>query len=250
MKKVMLSLICLLGLGFGTTARAQSVGNWDFRITPYAWLSGLSGDVGTIPGLPSGSVDLSFGDILDDLDFGGMLMASARNGPWVFYLDTTYARTTSNEALGGFVFDEVQIKSETTTFALALGRTLSKTPQSHLDAYVGARGWWLENRFDLTSVGGARSSRTEKADWFSPLIGLTGRYRLNDRWTLFGSLEAGGFGVGADSEWSVLAGATWNINDRFGLSFGWRHLEVDYKKSGVVFDVAQSGPIFGGTFKF
>ncbi|MCE8537884.1 hypothetical protein KBY27_10465 [Ruegeria pomeroyi] len=250
MKNTLSTLLVLGLLGSGSGLHAQSAGDWEFRVTPYAWLSGLSGEVGAIPGLPSGSVDLSFGDILDDLDFAGMLMASARNGPWVIYFDTTYVRTTSTEALGGIVFNSVKIRSETSTLALAIGRRLSETSQGSLDAYLGARAWWLQNRFDLTAVGGAVTRRTEKADWVNPLIGLTGRYRISDRWALFGALEVGGFGVGADSEWSVLAGATWQINDRSGLSFGWRHMEVDYEKSGVVFDAAQSGPVFGATFRF
>lgn len=250
MKNRVLSFFVLAIQGTSTMASAQLADNWEFQVTPYAWLSGLSGEVGTIPGLPSGSVDLSFGDILDDLDFAGMLMASARNGPWVVYLDTTYVRTTSNEALGGVIFDNVKINSETTTFALAFGRTLTETSQGHLDAYFGARGWWLENKFDLTATGGGMSSRTEKADWISPLIGLTGRYQVADRWAVFGAVEAGGFGIGADSEWSVLAGATWQVNDRFGMSFGWRHLDVDYNKAGVVFNAAQSGPVFGANFRF
>jgi hypothetical protein len=250
MKNRILASFALMMLSTGGMAQAQSAGDWQFRVTPYAWLSGLSGDIGTIPGLPSGSVDLSFGDILDDLDFAGMLMASARNGPWVVYLDTTYVRTSSTETLGGVVFDNVMIDSDTTTLALAVGRTLSQTSQGYVDAYVGARAWWLDNQFTLTGVGGGVSSRTEKADWINPLLGVTGRYELSDQWSFFGALEAGGFGVGADSEWSVLAGATWQVSARFGVSFGWRHLEVDYREAGVVFDVAQSGPIIGATFRF
>jgi hypothetical protein len=241
-----------LGIAFlatmaSTAARAQ---DWEVQVTPYAWLSGLEGDAGTIPGLPAGSVDLSFGDILKDLDFAGMLMASARNGPWVVFLDTTYVRTSSTKKLGGVVFDRVEVESETTTLALAVGRTLAETEQGSVDAYLGARAWWLENTFDLRGVGGGRTERTEKANWVGPLVGMAGRYRVADRWTLFGALEVGGFGAGAGSEWSVLAGATWQVTDTFGASFGWRHLEVDYDEDGVVFDVRQSGPVLGATFQF
>jgi len=250
MKNTLSALFVVGLLGTGSAAQAQSAGDWGVRVTPYAWLSGLSGDLGTIPGLPPGSVDLSFGDILDDLEIAGMLAASARNGPWVIYLDTTYVRTKSTQLLGGIVFDDLKVRSETATLALAVGRTLTETAAGHLDAYLGARGWWLENRFDLRATDGGMSSRTEKADWISPLIGIAGSYRVADRWTRFGSVEAGGFGVGADSEWSVLAGATWQVNDLFGVSFGWRHMEVDYDEGGVVFDVAQLGPVFGATFKF
>lgn len=250
MKETFSALLALGLLGAGTSLHAQSADDWEFRVTPYAWLSGLSGDVGVIPGLPAGSVDLSFGDILDDLEFGGMLMATARNGPWVIYLDTTYVRLATTENLGGMVFDSVRVKSETTTFALAVGRTVAETSKGSVDAYVGARAWSLENRFDLRAVGGGQSSRTEKADWIDPLIGVAGRYQASDRWTLFGALEVGGFGVGADSEWSILAGATYHFTDSFSASFGWRYLDVDYDDDGVLFDVSQSGPVFGATFRF
>ena len=230
--------------------QAQEAREWEMQITPYAWISGLSGHLGAIPGLPASGVDLSFGDILDDLDVAGMLMASARNGPWVIYLDTTYVRTSSSEELGGVVFDRVEIESETTNFALAVGRTITQTPQSSVDAYFGARAWWLKNTFDLRGVGGGKSSRSERANWIDPLVGIAVRHSASERWDLFGNAEVGGFGVGADLEWSVMAGATYSITEAFGVSVGWRYLAVDYDKGGIVYDVNQSGPVLGATFRF
>lgn len=243
-------LLLALVLGSGAPLRAQDATHWEFQVTPYAWMSGLSGDVGTFPGLPPARVDLSFRDILEDLDVAGMLMASARNGPWVVLLDTTYVRTSETKKFSGVVIDRMEIESATSTLALAVGRTIAEPPQAKVDAYFGARAWWLENTFELRGVGGGRAGRTEKANWVDPLVGMAGRYHVADRWTLFGALEVGGFGVGADSEWSALAGATYQFTDAFGASFGWRHLEVDYDEDGVLFDVRQSGPVLGATFRF
>jgi hypothetical protein len=170
--------LALLACG---SAQAQETTDWEVQITPYAWMSGLSGDLGTIPGLPASSVDLSFGDVLEDLDVAGMLMASARNWPWVILLDTSFVRTSSSEKLGGVVFDRGEIESETTNLALAVGRTIAQTPQSSVDAYLGARAWWLTNTFDLRGVGGGKSSRTERANWIDPLVGIAGRYSASDR---------------------------------------------------------------------
>ncbi|MCA8883953.1 MAG: hypothetical protein KDA50_09455 [Rhodobacteraceae bacterium] len=250
MRMDFLPSLVVAALIIGTAAEAQDTSDWQFQITPYAWLSGLEGDVGAIPGVPSGSVDLSFGDILDDLDFAGMVMASARNGPWVIYLDTAYVRTSSTEKLGGRVFDRVDVESETANLALSVGRAFAETPGGSVDVYVGARAWWMENRFDLHGVRGGRSKRTEDANWIDPLIGISARTQVADRWILFGALEAGGFGVGSDNAWSALAGATYQVTDRFGATFGWRHLAVDYNSNGVLFDVHQAGPVLGATFKF
>lgn len=240
---VLASLVC-------GSAQGQETPDWEVQIKPYAWMSGLSGDLGTIPELPASSVDLSFGDVLEDLDIAGMLMGSARNGAWAIYIDTTHVRTSSSEKLGGVVFDRVDIESETTNLALAVGRTIARTPEGSVDAYLGARAWWLENRFDLRGVGGGVSGRTERANWIDPLVGIAGRYSASDRWDFFGNAEVGGFGVGADLEWSAMAGATYSVTDTFGLSIGWRFLAVDYEKDGIVFDVTQSGPLLGATFRF
>lgn len=236
----------------GAPAMAQS--EWQFEVTPYAWLSGVDGDIGSLPisGISPQHVSLSFGDIWDDLDFAGMLFASARHDPWVVYVDATYVKTTSKESLPPVV-DTLEVTSKTTTFALAVGRSVSRDDRHNIDAYVGARAWWLENEFNATIAagfgGGQRSAGTD-ANWVDPLIGVAGSYVASDRWTLFGNAEVGGFGVGADNEWSVMAGATYNFNERFGVSMAYRVLAVDYSDDDIVYDVTQSGPVLGATFKF
>jgi hypothetical protein len=205
--------------------------------------------VGSFPGAPASAVDLSFRDVLDNLDLAGMLMASARRGPWVFYLDTTYASLSSTASLSG-AYRDVRVDSETTTFSLALGRTIRETEQGALQAYVGARAWWLNNEIMLRETGGAVRNQEEDANWIDPLVGIAGNHRISDRWTLFGAAEVGGFGVGADSEWSVVFGGTFRVNETLDLNVGWRHLDVDYEEDGVLYDAGQSGPLVGATFRF
>lgn len=236
----------------GTTA-VHADSNWEFSITPFVWVAGLDGDIGTIPGLPPGEVSLSFGDILDDFDYGGFLYATARNGPWVVFLEASAVQTTTNERVGGAVVDSVEVVSQTSNMALAVGRTISQSDQYNVDAYVGARAWWLDNDTKVrtqsaTGLGKIKSS--SNASWVDPLVGIAGQYAASDRWNLFGVAEVGGFGVGADLEWSVMAGATYAVTERFGLSLAWRYLSVDYDDGGIVYDVNQSGPLFGVTFRF
>ena len=232
---------------FATSSVAQS--NWEFNVTPYGWLAGLEGDLGTVPGFPAQSVDLSFGDILDDLDYGLFLFSSARNGPWVIYFDGSMVKTTSKESGSGTIVNKIITESRTSTLALAIGRTVSSSQRHNVDAYVGARAWWLDNEFTVDTVFGKRKSDSD-ASWIDPLIGLAGQYTINDRWSVFGNAEVGGFGVGADWEWGLTAGANYAFTDTFSLAFGWRVLSVDYDDKGIVFDATQSGPLIGATFRF
>jgi hypothetical protein len=62
---------------------------WRFSIAPYLWGAGLNGDAGLF-GLQPINIDMSFGDIIDDLHFGGMLVAEAHNGTWGPFGDIVY----------------------------------------------------------------------------------------------------------------------------------------------------------------
>ena len=198
-------------------------------------------------------LSLSFGDIWDDLDYAGMLYASARRGPWVILFDATTAKTTSDEPGGGVVVDKVRIESTTSNLALAVGRTVASAPAYRVDVYAGGRAWWLKNDFKVTTVAGTVPGPIEAdndANWIDPIIGVAANYKVAEQWELFGSAEVGGFGVGAESEWSLLAGANYVLNDRFAVTGGWRILSVDYDDDGIVYGVDQSGPLIGATFRF
>lgn len=179
-----------------------------------------------------------------------MLYGSIRNRDWAFYLDATFVTTSSTELLGGVLFNQALVESETATLGLAVGRTFLRTDRMSATAYIGARAWWLDNTFELRGVGGGIARDTSSDSWIDPLFGVTGDFQTSERWSLLGSLDLSGFGIGAESGFSALVAATYRVNDRFGVSVGWRHQEVDYDEGDTLFDVQQSGPLIGATFVF
>ena len=68
------------------------VNDWKFQLTLYGWATALNGDVG-IRNLPPVDVDVSFADILDNLD--GAIMGSlfASNGRFVVLTDVVWAKS-------------------------------------------------------------------------------------------------------------------------------------------------------------
>ena len=56
-------------LGAAGTRRGSRARTWQFYITPYLWLTGLSGTASAAnPNVPSQNVEADFGDILSHLD--------------------------------------------------------------------------------------------------------------------------------------------------------------------------------------
>lgn len=249
MRRIMLGAAAVL-IGAGS-AEAQDV--WEFNITPYVWMAGIEGDVAPASGLPTNSVSLSFGDLLENLEYGAFLFASARRNDWVLFFDGSTVKVDSTEKVGSPDVDSVGLSSTTSNMTIAAGRTVARTEVYRVDVYAGARFWWLDNEFTINAseaAGSGKAKISSDASWSDPLVGVAGAYDLNDKWSLYGQADIGGFGAGSELQWSFLAGATYAINDTISLAGAWRALSVDYRKDGTVYDVTQTGPILGLTFRF
>ncbi len=72
-------------LGMANEAAAQAGGDTAFQITPYAWATGLGGNL-TV-GAQSVAIDKSFSDILKDLDGAFFLSGFGRVDRFVFLGD-------------------------------------------------------------------------------------------------------------------------------------------------------------------
>lgn len=88
MKKITFFAICLCLLPvYGV---AQDSNEFDWKIAPYLWTVGIDGDLAI--GSIEQDLDVSFSDILSDLDIGGSVMAEVGKGKHAVHFDYTYLR--------------------------------------------------------------------------------------------------------------------------------------------------------------
>lgn len=64
-------------------------GRWRFAVTPYLWATAQEGEA-SFKGIPPQPVELSFGDIWDNLDFAALFAFEAHNGRWGVATDVVY----------------------------------------------------------------------------------------------------------------------------------------------------------------
>lgn len=97
-----ISTACI-ALAFSQPATAAEEDAWKFEATPYMLASGMKGTVG-VRGYKS-DADISFGDIMDALDFGFMGVFTAQKGPWTFDLEGVYMKLkdSGSEGVQNFV---------------------------------------------------------------------------------------------------------------------------------------------------
>lgn len=128
-----------------TAATASDAEQWEFGAMIYLWGAGLEANTQT-----GGDIDISFSDIVDDLDMAFMGTFDARKGKWSVLLDAVYLDMSQNgggsETIpileGAFEINrsvdvDITMKASITTFGA--GYNVVDNKRVKLDLVGGAR---------------------------------------------------------------------------------------------------------------
>lgn len=231
---------------------------WKFAIAPYIWGAGLQGDVGVFGRQPV-EIDMSFGDILSDLRFAGMVVAEAHNGSWGVFGDLIYVNTKADGSITRTIAG-IPVELASTVATESLTATLLGEYRAYADDRVtvdlmaGARLWSVDNEITASLGRGGIPLRdfsgADGATWVDPMIGVKARFDTGTPWYFTGWAMVGGFGAGSDVTWDAMAGAGYQWNDWLSTVGGYRALGVDYSDDGFVYDVVEHGLFFGAVMTF
>jgi hypothetical protein len=239
-----------LAAGAMGNASAQSAGEWQFEVTPYLWGAAMKGDV-QAGNLPRTHVDMGFGDILENLDFGIMGAFEARKGRWGVLLDAIYMKVSdAGTASQGPLSVTADATFKQKMFAGAVAYRVSDGP-TLIDLIGGARYSKLRVKavIDASLFGLAgRTERIANKSWTDGYVGVRLQTPIADRWTLVGYGDVGG--GGSDSTWQAAIGANYAYSKDVAIKFGYRYLSVDYDKSGFLYDMDSAGLYVGAGFRF
>ncbi|MET1411811.1 hypothetical protein ABVF61_06060 [Roseibium sp. HPY-6] len=228
---------------------------WKFIVAPYLIAPTIQGHT-EIGRLPATELDVSPSNIFKNLKFGGMghfeVLYDDRFGAVfdIAYMDLGDDRTFP--AVGGSVNAGFkQLISE-----LFFGYRFYRSERAWAEAYAGARVWY--NQIDVSaSVPGNSFSTTLDEAWADPVIGLRGQVFLNDKWSLYGTGNIGGFNFGfaSDFTWGAQGGVGYHFNDSVALQLHYKATAVDFDndKSGIrnfQYDTITHGPLVGLVFNF
>jgi hypothetical protein len=237
--------------------------SWQFEAGAYLFASRIDGDAGirTV----DAEVDVSFGDILENLEFGVMGFLAGRNEKWSIIADALYMKLTDESS---FAASTVIPASATLEIVLE---------QAMIEGFVGRRiltGRVDNNPYRVDLLGGLRynrikgeldatatvlglttsGSRSRTVDWVDPVVGVRGEIWPTPKLRLFTLLDYGGFGVGADSTWQAIIGGVYQFENRTNLIVGYRALGMEYEDgsgtSRIKLDLIYSGPMIGVSYRF
>lgn len=245
--------LALLVAALPCIAAAQSSeqaepGAWQYRLTPYLWGAGLEGTVGTLG--RRARIDKGFGDILEDLELGGMLGFEARRDRFGLLGDVLHVRLGESGTMVAppGVPASAAARTRTTTALLAAQYRVADDDWGYVDVLGGVRHWSLHADVRLGPPVGLGERNSER--WTDPVIGIKGLYHLGPRTYAMGWGMVGGFDVGARSSSDLMLALGYTLNADMAVLFGYRRLAVDYRDNGLVFDTVQRGPAIGLDYRF
>jgi hypothetical protein len=232
--------------------------DWQHSLTPYIWGAAMSGTtaIATPLGPLSSSVDLSFGDTLSNLDFGGMVAYKGQYDKWVVMSDLIYMDLSADKSKD---FPLVSTQSGISVEQLALELSGGYHITDAIALYAGMRINDLDSSVRVTTTTNANSvtrSARASASWIDPIVGIVGEFGFpfTDRWAVNLKGDVGGFGVGSEFAWQVTVALRWRMNDRWDFSAGYRYMDMDYEDEGgsgiVVYDMVSQGPGIAATWRF
>lgn len=223
------------------------VSPWEFRMALYGWAEGLDGDIGFLG--RTAPVDVSFSDIVKELDMGFMGAFELSRGRWSLAADLVYADIGADGKIAetSIDFTERQILGNLTINYEAL-----QTDSMALFLYAGARVNWMD--FTLELDDGRTPNRDFKESvsqsWVDPIIGARFAADLSETFFFFASGDIGGFDVSSELTWQAMAGFGYRVMENGSLLLGYRAIGTDYTHGGFAYDIVASGPVIGFEYKF
>jgi len=219
---------------------------WKFSGAAYLWAAGIEGTSAA-----GDHIDVSFTDVVEDLDGGLMGLLAARKGKWTLLADVIYLRihqeddTTAN-LVGLPVKLDVDVKLEGFVSTLGVAYRVIDDGMSSLDLLAGARYFHMDVDFDA-DVGPGKIKYSDSGDALDGIIGGQALISLNDRWylSLYADVGAG------DSEvtWQAWPLAGYRL-DNLDVVAGYRHLKWETDDGDTFDDLSFSGPMLGVKFRF
>jgi hypothetical protein len=244
-----LSAIAALSLGFSAGPASAAESEWEWSIALYGWMSGIDAEVFANDN-KVGEIDMSFSDILDDLDMTVMLHGEGFRDKWGFFADLVYL-DISNSVTGRLATTDYSMSS--TIFDLAGVYRPSGTPLG-FEVYAGLRYFNMDLELDVTPIiGDTRSAKVDDS-YTDFLVGARYTGEINQNW--FYRLRADVSAGETDGTWSVSGLAGYRFGKQLNMSaiFGYRHLEIDLEDDQGLLTVSQdltmSGPFVAFNYAF
>ena len=213
---------------------------WTVGIAPYVWAAGLDGSLS----VKNADIDvnMSFSDILDDLNYSLQGIVEARKGLWTWMVDNTYMSLTADGTLSPGPGPGIDMEADVALLISQLAVLRRLSDDSNLELGGGVR--YVNVREDV-HIGGLPTLRDEDSITDGVVAGRA-TWPLDDRWRFVLYADAGT----GDSDLTWQSAALFRYDfDGWAVGLGYRVLDYDLGGSNDA-NFTLSGVTAGIGFRF
>lgn len=241
--------VLALAAAIPATAQSQSPAlGWQFELTPYAWLAGMSGEMGAGP--TSAHVSVSFSDVARNVNSGFMAHFEARHGRWGFLVDPIYMDV--GETFHTPYGLNLDMKAKQLILGLAGSYTVYQGNASAFDVLFGV--CYNHLRSEVALAGTPFPPYVLDKEWLDPLMGFRARFTMGQRWDFGLCGNIGGFSIGSKLWWDAIARFDYRLNKTVAFNLGYAVISTNYESGSgfnyFLYDVRMEGPFVGIAFHF
>ena len=207
-----------------TPVLAQDSDQWDWKITPYLWGINMTGDVSIGP--IEQNIDVSFSDILSNMEIGGAVYAELGKRKHAVHVDYTYLRLRPEPTeLSSPPFPpNAELATKMTTRIFESGYNYRWNGPDGPAFVIGARMTDMAIRMNPANLPAVTSGPS----WWDYFVGVKTHNAISENWDFdfYGTVGAGG----SDLPWTLQAmfGRRYSNDNR--LQLGFRLWGVDYSQ--------------------
>jgi len=236
--KHLLIAVSIAVIGSASYAEAQTTDDdWQFRLTPYLWLAGITGDTGSdgvdLPPINPGYQFFS----LENFDGVAFLTFAATKEQWTIRSDLVYISFADTFQAGSV---EASFDLSGGTAELVAGYQPNSWENTELN--FGVRGV----RVDLDAALTPGPTGSDSRSFVDPIVGLSHRQTFDNQWGLMMRGDIGG--SSSELMISALLAGTYQFTETFALLFGYRYLKIDFEEDDFLIDLSIQGYAVGFQF--
>ena len=194
---------------------------WDWKIAPYLWASGIEGDV-ALGGLAR-DVDVEFADLADVLAGAALVHVEGGNGQDGVFGDLVWMSLEPEDetaTVGG----TTEAKFDTLIVELGYVRELET-----IGIELGVRYWDLELELDPVLFSSGPVERSDS--WVDGFIGIRRSHAIGDKWSSTSSFNVGAGGT--DFTWAFNLVYARELDSGNSFVTGFKVLDIDYEEESV-----------------
>jgi opacity protein-like surface antigen len=248
---MVLLIVASMSASAAAEEKAQKDG-WELGANLYMWMSNIGGKTAG-----SDSFELTFDDILKDLDFVYMGGFEARNGRWHITTDIIYMNLEQDDNTKVTLPGEVDLKAhadvklQSWVVTPAVGYTFIETEKVNMEILAGARYLWLKPELDLNITGPLHErdrNISDSGDVWDGIVGIRGTVNLDKNWYVPYYVD---IGTGdSNLTWQWMAGFGVRVSKVVDVVAAWRYLYWKFDDNKVLDQMYINGPGIGVKFRF